>query len=104
MSFVIVFFCVNILAKLTSLLRFPFQVSFCKATCSTGTTEKRSGCPCKTAQQALFKRVSLWDKKQTLSEGSRSYEHVKIIRKLLYVVVCCHWFELQIKETFWYYL
>ena len=35
-------------------------------------------------QQAWFKRVSLWDKKQTFS---RSYEHVKIIRKLSYVVV-----------------
>ena len=42
MSFVIVFFCVNILAKLIPLLRFPFQVCFRKATCSTGTTENEA--------------------------------------------------------------
>ena len=41
----------NILANLIPLLRFPFQVCFCKATCSTGTSEKRSGCPCKTGNR-----------------------------------------------------
>ena len=79
-----------------------FAFCFCKATCFTGTTEKRSGCTCLVRRATAFVQASVIVGQETdLLPLLRTCENYS---KASYVVVCCYRFELQIKQTFWYWL